>query len=132
MRLEDVRDRVLGEPVDLEVRMELPQLVGDRDVALGVAEADRRGDVQRAPPAGQRAGPGPGASIDGAVTDCLREGTDEVADQQVGEDRMAARDHVVGAFDDHERRAGELRQAMRPRDRLAVIVRAVDEEHRAA
>ena len=40
-RLEHRRDRVLGEPVDLEVRVELAQLVGDRDVALGVPEPDR-------------------------------------------------------------------------------------------
>ena len=47
-RLEHRGHRVLGEPVDLEVGMQLAQLVGDRDVALGVAEADRRGDVERA------------------------------------------------------------------------------------
>jgi len=28
---------MLGEPVDLEVGMKLAQLLGDRDVALGVA-----------------------------------------------------------------------------------------------
>src|SRR4029077_17711710 len=33
-----------GEPVDLESGVKLAQLVGDRDVALGVAEADRRRD----------------------------------------------------------------------------------------
>ena len=47
-RLEHLRHRMLGEPVDLEVGMELPELVGDRGVALCVAEADRRGDVERA------------------------------------------------------------------------------------
>ena len=47
-RLEHRGDRVLREPVDLEVGMQLAQLVGDRDVALRVAEADRRGDVERA------------------------------------------------------------------------------------
>ena len=41
-------DRVLGEPVDLEVGLELAQLVGDRQVAADVAEADRRGDVEDA------------------------------------------------------------------------------------
>ena len=41
VRLEHGRDRVLGEPVDLEVRVQLPELGGDRDVALGMAEADR-------------------------------------------------------------------------------------------
>ena len=47
-RLEHRGDRVLREPVDLEVGVQLAQLVGDRDVALGVAEPDRRGDVERA------------------------------------------------------------------------------------
>ena len=41
-RLEHRRDRVLREPVDLEVGMELAQLVGDRGVALCVPEPDRR------------------------------------------------------------------------------------------
>ena len=60
------------------------------------------------------------------------QGADEVADEQVGQDRVAARDHVVGALDDDERRAGELRQAVGPGQRLAVVLGAVDEEHRAA
>ena len=58
--LEHLRDRVLGEPIDLEVGVQPPQFVGDRDVALRVAQADRRGDVQRPPPAGAGAGPGGG------------------------------------------------------------------------
>ena len=41
-RLEHRRDRVLGEPVDLEVGMELAQFVGNRGVALCVPEPDRR------------------------------------------------------------------------------------------
>jgi hypothetical protein len=40
-RRQDPRHRVLGEPVDLEAGMELAQLVGDRDVPLGVPEPDR-------------------------------------------------------------------------------------------
>ena len=51
-RLEHARDRVLREPVDLEVGVQRAQLARDRDVAPGVAEADRRGDVQRALAAG--------------------------------------------------------------------------------
>ena len=47
-RLQHPRHRMLGEPVDLEVGMQLAQLVGDRRVALRVPEADRRGDVERA------------------------------------------------------------------------------------
>ena len=47
-RLEHGRHRVLREPVDLEVGVELAQLVGDRGVALRVAEPDRGGDVEGA------------------------------------------------------------------------------------
>src|SRR5215203_86434 len=50
---------MLGQPVDLEVGMDLAQRVGDRDVALRVAEADRRGDVERATAPGKRASVGP-------------------------------------------------------------------------
>ncbi len=45
------RDRVLGEPVDLEVGVQPAQLGGDRQVAAHVPEPDRRGDVQSAPAA---------------------------------------------------------------------------------
>ncbi len=41
---------VLRDPVDLEVGMQLAQLVGDRRIALGVAEPDRGGDIERALP----------------------------------------------------------------------------------
>jgi hypothetical protein len=37
-------DRVLGKPFDLEIRNELPQRVGNSNVPLRVAEADRTGD----------------------------------------------------------------------------------------
>ena len=42
------RDRVLRQPVDLEIGMQPAQLVGDRHVAARMAEPDRRGDVERA------------------------------------------------------------------------------------
>ena len=47
-RLEDRGDGMLRKPVDLEIRVQLPQLVGDRDVPSRMAEADRRRDVERA------------------------------------------------------------------------------------
>ena len=58
--LEHFGDGVLGQPVDLEVGPQAAQLVGNRHIALGVAQPDRRRDVERtlaAPPAtspGQR------------------------------------------------------------------------------
>jgi hypothetical protein len=42
-------DRILRQPVDLEVRHEPPQLACDSDIPPGVTEPDRRRDVQRAP-----------------------------------------------------------------------------------
>ena len=77
--LEHRRDGVLGEPVDLEVGMELAQLVGDRHVALGMAEPDRRRDVERALAA--RLAAHPAARRLG--------GLDEVAEQQVDLHRIA-------------------------------------------
>src|SRR5690348_17092810 len=44
--LEHAGDRVLGEPVDLQVGMQAAELSGDRSVALRVAEADRGRDVE--------------------------------------------------------------------------------------
>ena len=120
-RLEHGGDRVLGEPVDLEVRVgasgarrrwrrragrararSATRCTG-RD-ACGRGRASRCGAVQwsvRWSPVRLRVMPRP------------PDGSDEVADQQVGEDRVAARDHVVGALDDDERRAGQLGQPVR-------------------
>jgi hypothetical protein len=40
-RLEHSCHGVLSEPVDLEIRVQLAQLVGDRNIAPGVAKSDR-------------------------------------------------------------------------------------------
>ena len=45
---------------------------------------------------------------------------------------MAPRDEVVRAVDDHETTTGQLRQPVGAGDRLAVIVRAVNDEQRTA
>ena len=42
VRLEHLGDRVLGEPVDLEIRTDPAELGGDRDVTARVSETDRR------------------------------------------------------------------------------------------
>ena len=42
VRLEDPGDRILGEPVDLEVRVQPAQFPRDRDVASRVTESDWR------------------------------------------------------------------------------------------
>ena len=51
------RDRLLRQPVDLEVRVQGAQLVGDRQVSPDVAKSDRRGHVQRSPAARMGSGP---------------------------------------------------------------------------
>ena len=43
---QQARHRVLRQPVDLEVGMELAQLARDGDIAAPVAEADRRGEIE--------------------------------------------------------------------------------------
>ena len=100
-RLEDLGDRVLGEPVDGEVGVELAQLVGDRDVALSMAETDRRGDVEGA--ASARAGTLPGRGGRSASTD-------ELAQEQIDLDRVARVWDVPRAFECYELAAGRLRQ----------------------
>ena len=60
LALQNLGHGVLGQPVDLEVRVELAELAGDRDVSLRVSQADRRGDVERALAARSPAGPGAG------------------------------------------------------------------------
>ena len=82
--LEHPGDGVLGEPVDLQVGVQRAQLAGDRHVALGVPEPDRRGDEQRA-------GAAVGAE-DGGVARRARpsEGVlGEVAQRQVDLDGLA-------------------------------------------
>jgi len=50
-RVERAGDRALREPVDLEVRAQPAQLIGDGKVASDMTEPDRRGEEERAPPA---------------------------------------------------------------------------------
>ena len=79
--LQVARRRVDGEPVDLEIGLELAQLAGDREVALHVAEADRARDEQRAALAAHRAHPGSRSRAAG----------DEVAHRAIEHHRVARR-----------------------------------------
>ena len=72
-RLERRGDRMLREPVDLEVGVQPAQLVCDRHVALRMAEPDRRRDEERALAARPAARPAA----------CGRRRRDEVAQEQV-------------------------------------------------
>jgi hypothetical protein len=47
LRLEHARDRVLGQPVDLELRTEALEFLHHRHVPPSVPEPDRRREVQR-------------------------------------------------------------------------------------
>ena len=101
--LQHPRDRVLGEPVDLQVRVQAAQLAGDRHVALGVAEPDRRGD-DRARGDGRRGGRRSGRAV------CARRpkaSSAEVAQRQVDLDRLAGVREVAGAVDHLELSAAE-------------------------
>ncbi len=121
-RLEHRRHRMLREPVDLEIGMQLAQLVGDRRVALRVAEPDRRGDVERALAARLAAHPAPRG----------RRRRDEVAQQQVDLHRVARVRQVAGALERDELAAGRLRERDALRVRADRVLVAVDDEHRAA
>ena len=105
--LEHARDRILGEPVDLELRLERAQLARDRDVAPGMAEPDRRGHVERAlglphpaPPGRAPRGPRPRALA-------------EVAQHQVERHRVAGVRAVADALVADE--LGARRRRRRPR-----------------
>ena len=96
--LEHRGHRMLREPVDLEVGMELPQLVRDRSVALRVTEPDRRRDVERALPTRPAAHP----------ATRRRRGRDEVAQEQIDLHRIADVREVAASLERHERAAGRL------------------------
>ena len=123
--LEHCGDRMLREPVDLEIGMQLPQLLRDRDVAACVPEPDRRGDVERAPAAAER--PRPRLHFRGRRDDLVG----EVLEQAVHFHGLARRRHVARALERDERPARELRDRERTLARLAVVQLAVDDEHRA-
>ena len=115
---------ILRQPVDLEIGMELAQLLGDRHVALRVAESDRRGDVERALAArASAARPGRAAR---------RRGVDEVAQQQVDLHRVARLRAVSGALERSRARRRSASRAPRPSRGGGRRRRPVDHKHRAA
>src|SRR3954447_26859386 len=118
---EHARDRVLREPVDFEIRMELAELVGDRHVALRVAQTDRGGDVERT--LAPRLATYPRLRARGR--------RDEVAQQVVDLDGVAHMRAMPRTFEHHElcaRRLGQPHAAVVTRD---LVTRALDDQHRA-
>ena len=124
--LEHRRHRVLSEPVDLEGRVELSQLVGDRDVAPGVAEADRRRDVQRA------LGPAHGAPPHSRRTRPVEDALREVAQHQVEGNRVASVRAVAGPGELDELGARQLGEDGAPVRRDQQVLVALHHEQRAA
>ena len=119
-------DRVLGEPVDLQVGVQLAELVGDRRVTQRMTEPDRRRDVER--PLGTAGGAHPGTRrrcLPGPRADRV----DELFDQPVDDDRIARVGAVPSAADRDELAAGQLREGHAGRVRADAVVVAVDDEH---
>ena len=117
-------DRVLGQPVDLQVRVQLAQLVGDRHVAARVAEPDRRGQVER--PRGGRARPASQVAA-GRSAGAIR--STNSADQPVDQHRVARLVPVAAALDEHQRRRRSARPSRSPIGvRADPVVGAVDDD----
>ena len=120
--LEHLSDRVLGQPIDLEVGLDLLQLLSDGQVAAGVTEPDRRREVERLLPAVHA--PGPYVTCHGHLLDLV----DELANGAVDLDRLPCRREMTGALDDEEIAPGELGKGPAPLDVLAHVAVAVDGE----
>src|SRR4029453_18813130 len=124
-RAEQLRYRMLREPLDLEVRSELAELVGDRDVSGPVSEADRRGGEQRA------AWAVPGGGPRSRCPNAARDAVGEVADHQVRRHGLPRGRKVTGAVHDEELAASELRQPLCPRARNDPVLGAPRAQHGA-
>ena len=123
--LEHARHRVLGEPVDLEARHEVPQLPGDRHVALRVPEPDGARDEQR-PPRPARVRPTPRRAAARAGPRAPR---DELGDHQVAPHRVAHHGHVAAALEHYDLGRGEEpRELVGVGERRHGVLAAVDDE----
>ncbi len=118
--LQDRCQRVLSEPVDLQVGVQLAQFVGDGDVALRVTEPDGRGDVERAL-----------ATVAGGRPSACRRRAGELAQQQVDLDRVPGVRQVAAALQSDQPAAGLLGQCRPTGQRRDAVVVAVDDHHRA-
>jgi hypothetical protein len=114
---EQLGQRVLGEPVDLDVGTQPPQLVGDGYVAAGVTEPDRRGEVEE--PFGAAAGPRPPDDRGWSAGDLV----EQPREGSVHRDRVLDLGEMAAALDDQEigtdGRGDDL--AVVERDHLVII-----------
>src|SRR4029453_1420159 len=100
--------------------------VRDRRVALGVAEADRRGDVEGALAAGESARPRPHLRL------LRRDRLCEVPDECVDLYRVTGVRPVSRAFEEHEGRAQLRRESLSALRLDELVFGSVDDERRAA
>ena len=117
---------MLGQPVHLQARAEGAQLVGDGQVAAGVAQADRRGHEEHPFRPVQRPGPdapgGPGRA----------EPPGELPDRPVDDHRLARLRHVPRPFQDQQVTAGERGDPFAEFPWQAAVFVPVDGQHGAA
>ena len=126
--LQQPRDRILRQPVHLQVRMQLAQFARDGDVAAAMAEADRRRKIEGALLACRA---WQSALVAGAAMPSLRSRKSLI--RVFALCRIAAERVVATAFDRDQFRAGDLGvRGLRARIGLDLVVVAVDEQHRAA
>ena len=121
--LQELRDRRLGEPLDLEVRAQLTHRVGDSEVAAHVAEADGGGQVEhpRAP-----------AARPAGLRQCRRTRgpVDERLDGAVDHDRVPRHRQVSRPLQHQVLGAGPGHDAAAAALRLAQVRGPLDDEHR--
>ena len=120
-RLEQRRERRLGEPLDLQAGNLAAQLAGDGDVPPGMAQPDGRADQQGARRLTSAPRRGAGKPV-----------AHELADQPVHPYRVPRRRDVTRAGQLHVAGAGQLGKGEPPVERLAVVQVALDDQHRAA
>ena len=123
-RFEQPRDRVLGEPIDLQIRVKFAQLPRDGDIAATVTEPDRRRQVER------------------SLRLCrlrhfFRRGNakfaiEEIQDQCVALGREASQQIVAAARKGHQLRFSGLGHGFGAGIGLQLIVITVDHQHRTA
>ena len=121
--LQQLGERMLGQPVHLDVRTQLAQLVGDRDVAAGMAKADRRGQVQDAAPAVDRPRPATRRR-----RRHWRQPRNEFADRLVDDDGFARLRQMSRSGKGKQLPAGELDDEFTALVRLAAVTVAVNGE----
>ncbi len=104
---EEGGDGVLGQPVDLEIGLQLAKLTGDGEIAARMAEADRRGEIERA------LAPCHGAAArDRFRVDAPRRAVDEIADQPVHQHGIPRQRNMAGSRQGDERCADDVRDQL--------------------